>query len=149
MHDVGKIAIPDKILLKPGKLTRDEFDVMKSHTTKGCKIIKQLEFVDDKEFYNNCFDICRFHHEKYDGNGYPDNLKGDEIPISAQIVSIADVYDALVSERVYKSAYSSEKAYDMILHGECGMFNPKLIECFKMVRGEFESFTATFAEKNN
>lgn len=118
MHDIGKIAIPDRILLKPARLTPDEFEVIKTHTTKGCDIIKTLNFIDDHEFYEYCYEICRYHHERYDGKGYPDGLKGDEIPISAQCVSLADVYDALVSERVYKAAYSPEDAYEMIVNGE-------------------------------
>ncbi len=141
MHDVGKIAIPDNILLKPGRLTPDEFEIMKTHTVKGCGILDSISFIDDKEFFEYCYEICRFHHEKFDGHGYPDGLKGDDIPIAAQIVSIADVYDALVSERVYKGKYEPDEAYNMILRGECGMFNPKIIECFKSVRPQFESFS--------
>ena len=145
MHDIGKIAIPDNILLKPGKLTPIEFDVMKSHTTRGCEILTTLEFMDDKAFYECCYKICRHHHERFDGKGYPDQLSGDSIPIEAQIVSLADVYDALVSERVYKDKYTPEKAYDMILHGECGIFNPKILECFKAIKGRFEKL----ANENN
>ncbi|WP_051226483.1 response regulator [Butyrivibrio sp. MC2013] len=136
MHDLGKICIPDSILLKPGKLTKDEFEVMKSHTTRGCEILKMLADVQDKEYYEASYDICRHHHEKYDGNGYPDGLKGDEISLAAQLTSIADVYDALISDRVYKAAYSMDKAYSMIVNGECGAFNPKLMEAFKAARGE-------------
>lgn len=132
LHDVGKIAIPDTILLKPAKLTEEEFRIMKCHTTKGSDIIEQVFAEDDSEYLTCCREIARSHHEKYDGKGYPDGLKGDEIPIAAQVVSIADVYDALISERVYKRAYTKSEAYDMNLHGECGVFNPKLIECFKM-----------------
>lgn len=139
LHDVGKIAIEDKILLKPGKLTKDEFEIMKTHTTKGCEIVNTLDFIEDKEFFGYCYDICRHHHEKYDGKGYPDGLKGDDIPICAQIVSIADVYDALVSDRVYKAGYPKDQAYKMIMNGECGLFNPKLLRCFQMVREEFEA----------
>lgn len=138
LHDVGKIVIPDNILNKPGRLTNDEFDIMKTHTTKGSEIIKRLEFLDDLEFSTYCYEISRHHHEKYDGKGYPDGLTGDDIPISAQIVSIADVYDALVSERVYKESYTPQKAYEMILQGECGIFNPKLLDCFKKVKQQFE-----------
>ena len=143
MHDVGKIAIPDKILLKPARLTPDEFEVIKTHTTKGCEIIKTLDFIDDQKFFNYCLDICRYHHERYDGKGYPDGLKGEEIPIWAQCVSLADVYDALVSERVYKAAYSPEDAYEMILNGECEVFSPRIIECFSGLRGEFEEMIAS------
>lgn len=137
LHDIGKIAIPDKILLKPGRLDDEEFELMKSHTTKGCEIIEHFDFIDDKDFYQCCYDICRYHHEKYDGKGYPDGLKGDDIPISAQIVSLTDVFDALVSERVYKESYTPEKATQMILSGECGLFNPKLLKCFLKVKEKF------------
>lgn len=131
VHDIGKIVIPDSVLLKHGRLTSEEFDIMKTHTIRGCEILKNLDYIEDKEFLGHCFDICRHHHERWNGVGYPDGLAGDEIPISAQVVSIADVYDALTSERVYKPAYSSKLAADMILGGECGVFSPKLIECFK------------------
>ena len=139
LHDVGKIAIPDAILLKPGRLTKDEFDVMKSHTTRGCEVIDMLAGIQKGEYQKVSHEICRHHHERYDGNGYPDKLKGEEIPISAQIVSVADVYDALVSERCYKSAYTKEQAYNMIIKGECGVFSPKLMECFEMARAEMEA----------
>lgn len=138
MHDLGKIAIPDNVLLKPGKLSEDEFNVMKEHTIRGCEIIKTLSFIDDTTFYNYCYEICRNHHERYDGSGYPDHLRGEKIPIAAQIVSLADVYDALVSERVYKNAFSKEQAFKMIMNGECGEFSPKLLQCFKLARKEFE-----------
>ncbi len=139
LHDVGKITIPDKILLKPGKLTPEEFAYMKSHTTRGCDMLNTIEGIWTDEYRQTCYDICRHHHEKYDGRGYPDGLKGEEIPISAQIVSVADVYDALVSERVYKNAYGLDEAYHMIINGECGVFSPKLMECFRQVKGEFEN----------
>lgn len=139
LHDIGKIAIPDSILQKPGKLTDTEFEFMKSHTTRGCEILNSIKGVWDEEYGKISYEICRHHHERYDGKGYPDKLKKDEIPISAQIVSIADVYDALVHERVYKSAYSTEQAFRMILNGECGIFSPKLLECFRHVREKFEA----------
>ena len=140
LHDIGKIAIPDSILLKPGKLTNDEFEYMKSHTTRGCEILSNIENTWDQEYGKYTYEICRYHHERYDGKGYPDGLKGEEIPVSAQIVSIADVYDALVNERVYKSAFAKEKAFQMIVTGECGVFSPKLLDCFWNVRREFEEF---------
>lgn len=140
LHDIGKIAIPDSILLKPGKLTNDEFEYMKSHTTRGCEILSNIENTWDQEYGKYSYEICRYHHERYDGKGYPDGLKGEEIPVSAQIVSIADVYDALVNERVYKSAFAKEKAFQMIVTGECGVFSPKLLDCFWNVRREFEEF---------
>lgn len=145
LHDVGKIAIPDNILLKPGRLTDDEFEYMKSHTTRGSEILSHLTDVWDEEYQKTCYEICRHHHERYDGKGYPDGLKEDEIPISAQIVSIADVYDALVSERVYKSAYSKEEAFRMIVTGACGIFSPKLLECFRNVRNEYEKLADRMA----
>lgn len=138
LHDIGKIAIPDSILLKPGKLTDEEFEYMKSHTLRGCEIIKNIENIWDENYRKTCYEICRGHHERYDGKGYPDGLAGEEIPISAQIVSVADVYDALISERVYKNSYSKDEAYHMIITGECGVFSPKLLECFRNVREEFE-----------
>lgn len=140
LHDVGKIAIPDSILLKPGRLTADEFEQMKQHSVKGSEIIDKLQGIWDEESRKAGYDICRYHHERYDGRGYPDGLLGEEIPVSAQVVSIADVYDALVSERVYKAAYSKEKAFDMITSGQCGAFSPKLLECFRHVRRQFEEF---------
>lgn len=139
LHDIGKIAIPDHILLKPGRLTAEEFEYMKSHTTRGCDILKSIEGVWDDSYGKLSYEICRHHHERYDGKGYPDSLKGEEIPIAAQIVSVADVYDALVTERVYKSAYSKDEAFHMIINGECGMFSPKLLECFRHVRKDFEA----------
>ena len=146
MHDVGKIAIPDHILLKPGKLTDEEFEIMKQHTVKGCDIINTISFINDKEFFQYCYEICRHHHERYDGRGYPDRLKGEDIPISAQIVSLADVYDALVSERVYKKAFTPDQAYEMIQAGQCGTFSPKILECFKMAKGEFEELKRSLGE---
>lgn len=131
MHDIGKIAIPDSVLLKPGKLTDKEFEVMKTHTIRGCEILETLDYTQDEDYFKLCYEICRYHHERWDGKGYPEGLREDKIPIWAQIVSLADVYDALTSERVYKPPYSHEQAVTMILNGECGVFNPKLIMCFK------------------
>ncbi|MDE5940078.1 MAG: HD domain-containing protein [Lachnospiraceae bacterium] len=138
LHDVGKIAIPDAVLLKPGKLTAQEFEVMKTHTTKGCEIIDMLGDIQEGEYGRAGYEICRYHHERYDGKGYPEGLKGEEIPIAAQIVSLADVYDALTSERCYKSAYTPAEAYDMIMRGECGQFSPKLLLCLGKARRELE-----------
>ena len=137
LHDIGKISIPGEILNKPGRLTDEEFEIMKTHTTIGCEILESFKSPYMDEFYQYCYEICRHHHERNDGKGYPDHLKGDEIPISAQIVSIADVYEALVSERVYKSAYSNAEAYAMILNGECGQFSDDVIECFKLAKEDF------------
>lgn len=133
MHDVGKIAIPDYILNKPGKLTAEEFEIMKLHTVRGCEILENVEILKNSDSFVYYHDICRWHHEKWDGHGYPDGLKGDEIPIWAQVVALADCYDALVSERIYKPAYSHEKALEMIQAGECGQFNPALLRAFAKV----------------
>lgn len=137
MHDIGKIGIPDAILLKPGKLTPSEFEVMKTHTTIGCDLLEKFHMDQSDTFYKYCYEICRHHHERWDGNGYPDHLVGDEIPISAQIVAIADVYDALVSPRVYKSPYANSVAYEMIMNGECGQFAPNVLECFALAKEDF------------
>ncbi|MCD7835813.1 MAG: HD domain-containing protein [Lachnospiraceae bacterium] len=139
LHDIGKITIPDAMLMKPGKMTKEEYEFMESHTTKGCEILEQMEGVWDKEYADTCYEICRSHHERYDGNGYPDRLTGDDIPLSAQLVSVADVYDALVNDRVYKKAYSKERSYDMIVSGECGMFNPRILDCFIKSREKIEA----------
>lgn len=149
MHDIGKIAIPDKILNKPGKLTKEEFEIMKTHTTKGCEILAGLARMGDREYLLYAYNICRYHHERWDGNGYPDGLKGDAIPVCAQVVSIVDCYDALTSDRVYKKAYSPEKAYNMILNGECGVFSPKLLECLKNVRGDFMRLTREYSDQES
>ncbi len=137
LHDIGKIGIPDAILLKPGRLTPEEFEIMKTHTTIGCEILEKSYRDQTSEFYRYSYDICRYHHERWDGKGYPDQLVGDEIPIYAQIVAIADVYDALVSPRVYKSAYANSMAYDMIMNGECGQFSPDVLECFGLAKQDF------------
>ena len=131
LHDIGKIMIPEEILNKPGRLTEEEYATIKTHTTEGARILKELAIGQDEPLVKVAHAICRWHHERWDGGGYPDRLKGDEIPIAAQVVALADVYDALTSERCYKQSYSHEKAVDMILHGECGSFNPLLMECLK------------------
>ena len=146
LHDIGKIGIDEKILNKPGRLTKEEFEIMKQHTVIGEDMLKHLEFYQDEELVRYARKICRWHHERYDGRGYPDGLKGDEIPIAAQVVSLADVYDALTSERVYKSAYSHDVAMEMILNGECGQFNPLLLECLKQIAGEIR-FSLEVAEQ--
>ena len=131
LHDIGKIMTPEEILNKPGRLTEEEYATIKTHTTEGARILKGLAIGQDEPLVKVAHAICRWHHERWDGGGYPDRLKGDEIPIAAQVVALADVYDALTSERCYKQSYSHEKAVDMILHGECGSFNPLLMECLK------------------
>ena len=129
LHDVGKIAIPGEILNKPGKLTKEEFEIMKTHTLAGAEMLDQIPYYREEALTKMAYQICRWHHERYDGRGYPDGLKGEEIPISAQIVALADVYDALTRVRVYKPAFTHEKALEMIVNGECGTFNPLLLEC--------------------
>ena len=147
LHDIGKIAIPDSIILKPAKLTKDEFELIKSHTTKGAEIIQHRVRLNDRAIFDYAYDIARHHHEKYDGNGYPDGLKGDEISIAAQIVSLVDVYDALTSKRVYKIAYESDKAYQMILNGHSGVFSPKLLKAFTEVKSWFESLLDMYRDE--
>lgn len=149
LHDIGKIAIPDNILLKPGKLTKDEYEYMKSHTTRGCEVLNNIRDVWDETYSKVSYDICRHHHERYDGKGYPDGLAGEEIPVAAQLVSLADVYDALVSERVYKSAYSADEAFHMIVSGECGIFSPKLLECFRKTKKKFEAMNKAQKQQEN
>lgn len=141
LHDIGKIAINDSILLKPARLTEEEFESMKLHTVTGSEILKSICNVWDEEYEKISYEICRHHHERYDGGGYPDGLKGDEIPVCAQIVALADCYDALANERVYKKAFSKDEAFRMIMDGECGAFSPKLIECFKNARNELEQLS--------
>ena len=141
MHDVGKIAIPDAILNKPGKLTAEEFAVMKTHTVQGAELLEKIPQMRELGAYKYAWDIARHHHERWDGRGYPDGLAGDDISIWAQIVSLADVYDALISRRVYKEAFPWQRALEMIVQGECGVFNPRLLECFlpveAAIRGRF------------
>lgn len=139
MHDVGKIAIPDSILNKPAKLTPEEFEIMKTHTTQGAELLKRIPQLRGHESYQYACDIARHHHERWDGRGYPDGLKGDEISPGAQIVSLADVYDVLVSKRCYKAAFSRTEAVQMIRRGECGAFNPLLLERFLAVEEEIAS----------
>lgn len=140
LHDVGKIAIPDSVLLKPGRFTRDEFEIMKQHTVLGCKIIESIRGFQDRRFLECCHTICRYHHERYDGKGYPDGLEGEDIPLIAQIVSMADVYEALVSKRSYRQSFTLEKAYEMIVSGECGAFSPNLLECLSRAREQMEAY---------
>lgn len=138
LHDIGKISISDTILLKPGKLTKEEYEEMKTHTTKGGEILKRVKGIWDEDFGRCCYDICMYHHERYDGKGYPEGRVGEDIPLAAQIVSVVDVYDALVCKRVYKDAYPKDVAVNMILGGECGAFSPKMLESFMNCREEIE-----------
>ena len=138
LHDIGKISIPEEVLNKPGRLTDEEFEIIKQHSAVGAEMLADLPFHNDEKLVTTAHDICRWHHERWDGGGYPDGLCADEIPISAQVVALADVYDALTSERVYKPAYSHQKAIDMILGGECGAFNPLLLDCLLEARDEIK-----------
>lgn len=146
LHDVGKISIPDAILNKPGRLTDEEYQIMKSHPMAGCRILEGMTGVGDQEYMDYAYSICRYHHERWDGRGYPDGLKGNNIPLCAQIVALADVYDALTTKRVYKDPYGHEKSINMILNGECGLFNPMLLECLKQVQSEFANVAAYYAD---
>ena len=150
LHDIGKIGIDEKILNKPGKLTKEEFEIMKTHTLIGASMLKSIEMYQNEKLLQVAYQICRWHHERYDGKGYPDGLKGEEIPISAQVVAIADVYDALVGKRVYKKAFSHETAIHMILNGECGAFNPLLLECLTDIQNRLkEENKSGFNKKEN
>ena len=131
LHDIGKIRIPEEILNKPGRLTDEEFKIMKTHSVIGASMIWDMHFLQDHPLVHTAWEICRWHHERWDGKGYPDGLKGEEIPISAQVVAIVDVYDALTSERCYKKAFDHDTAIQMILDGQCGQFNPILLKCLK------------------
>ena len=146
-HDLGKISIDKAILNKPGKLTKEEYEIVKTHSMAGAQMLDALPEYKDTPFVKTAYEICRWHHERYDGKGYPDGLKGEEIPISAQVVSLADVYDALVSERVYKKAFSHEKALEMIRNGECGTFNPLLLQCMTEAQDKLKTMMEV-AEKN-
>lgn len=139
LHDIGKISIPEEVLNKPGKLTKEEFEVIKTHTTIGSRIIEEMAPQEEKPLIKMAWQICRWHHERWDGKGYPDGLVGEKIPIGAQVVALADVYDALTSERCYKKAFSHEVAINMILDGQCGAFNPLLLECLRDVSEDLTS----------
>ena len=138
LHDIGKIAIPDQILNKPGRLTPEEFKIMQQHSQVGADMLKNLVAEQDEPLVKAAYEICRWHHERWDGRGYPDGLKGNEIPMHAQVVALADVYDALTSQRCYKEAYPHEKAVQMIMDGECGAFNPMLLECMREVQADLK-----------
>ena len=146
MHDIGKITIPDEILNKPGWLTAEEFEIMKQHTVNGAKMLEGMQFFKNESLMRFTYEICRWHHERWNGKGYPDGLQGNDIPIAAQIVSIADVYDALTNERCYKEAYSHEKALNMIRNNKCGVFNPLLLECLNDVA---DNLPTEMNEKDN
>lgn len=149
LHDIGKIMIPDAILLKPGPLTREEFEIMKTHCQKGCEVLDRASMDWNSKYLEIGKEICRYHHEKWDGGGYPDGLKGDEIPISAQIVSVADIYDALTSERIYKAAYDPETAFEIITSGGCGEFSDKIMNAFRKSRAGFEEILGIISTDKN
>lgn len=138
LHDIGKVAIPSEILNKQGKLSAEEWEIMKTHTLKGDEFLHDMVIDQTEPLMLTAHEICRWHHERYDGNGYPDGLRGEQIPISAQTVALADVYDALTSDRCYKKAFSHQQATEMILNGECGVFNPLLIRCFKKIANKLQ-----------
>ncbi len=146
MHDIGKIAVPDHILNKPGPLTAEEFAIMQTHTTVGSQLAEQFNYMNDALYLRYIYNITLYHHERWDGKGYPMGLAGDDIPICAQVVGIADVFDALTSKRSYKPAYSSEKAINMILNGECGAFSPKLLECLKRASRDFSALAQQYSD---
>ncbi|MCD8278382.1 sensor domain-containing diguanylate cyclase/phosphohydrolase [Enterocloster citroniae] len=148
LHDIGKIAIEDRILNKPGRLTPEEFEIMKTHTIKGCQILDSLGRMSDKEYLQYAYNICHYHHERWDGKGYPEGLCKDAIPICAQAVSVVDAYDALTSDRVYKNAIPYQQAANMILNGECGAFSPKMLECFKTVQPALAGLCRQYADGN-
>ncbi len=138
LHDIGKMSVPEEILNKPGRLTKEEFEIMKRHAEDGEKMLKDIPYRHNEAIIRFGREICRWHHERYDGSGYPDGLKGDDIPISAQVVALADVYDALTSKRVYKDSFTHEKAIDMIKNGECGAFNPLILKCLDEIKDDLK-----------
>ncbi len=146
LHDIGKISTPDSILMKPGPLTPEEREIMKGHTVTGYQILRSLENSLDQEYLRYAHNICHYHHERWDGSGYPEGLSGDDIPICAQVVGLADAYDALTSKRIYKDSYSFVEAVNTILKGECGAFSPKLLDCFKNVTDQFDALTREYAD---
>ena len=146
LHDIGKIAIPDAILNKPGRLTPEEYEIMKTHSVRGCEMLAGLDRMGDREYLQYAYNICRYHHERWDGRGYPDGLKCDNIPLCAQVVGIADCYDALTNDRVYKKALPPEQAINMILNGECGAFSPRLLEIMKDVQRVLMRLSAEYAD---
>lgn len=146
LHDVGKISIPDAVLMKPGKLEPEEWEIMKSHCVMGCHVLDSLSDIGNREYLRYAHNICHYHHERWDGSGYPEGLSGDNIPICAQVVGLADAFDALTSKRVYKDAYSLETAINMILNGESGAFSPKLLECFKHVTERYKALARSYAD---
>lgn len=146
LHDVGKILIPDSILLKPAKLTADEYEIVKGHTTKGCEIIDALAEYQEELYHKYSYEICRYHHERFDGKGYPDKLSGDEIPLSAQIVSITEAFDALMINNVFRERMEFDEAFHMIMEGDCGIFAPKIVQCFQSNKERFRAIDKKYSE---
>ena len=146
LHDIGKVLVPDSIIMKPLKLTNEEFEVVKSHTTKGCDILSEIKQFQSEKLYNYCYEVCRYHHERYDGKGYPEGLRGENIPLSAQIVSIADAFDALTTSNTYRKAIPFDKAYSMVLNGECGMFSPRILQVFKLSKDKISEINHEFID---
>ena len=148
LHDIGKIHIPEEILNKQGRLTDEEYEIMKTHTVIGASMIREMQFLQDNPLVHTAWEICRWHHERWDGKGYPDGLKGEEIPISAQVVSIVDAYDALVNERSYKEAFDHDTAMKMILDGQCGQFHPILLKCLKQLSPQLSQMLGNERDDN-
>lgn len=146
LHDIGKIGIPDSILNKPGPLSKEEWETMKTHSLIGCRILENLESATDRDYLRYAHNICHYHHERWDGKGYPEGISGDDIPICAQVVGLADAYDALRTTRAYKEAYTHEQAVTMILNGQCGVFSPKLLECFALAESQMALLAQTYAD---
>ncbi|OQB15146.1 MAG: Cyclic di-GMP phosphodiesterase response regulator RpfG [Firmicutes bacterium ADurb.Bin193] len=146
LHDIGKITIPDSILLKKGMLTPIERETIKLHSLRGAEIIEQLSSSLNSTYFKACYDICKYHHERWDGSGYPERLKGEEIPLCARVVAIADAYEALTSARPYKPSFSHKIAVEMIENGDCGMFDPNILECFKAVKNKFEKVAGKYID---
>ena len=140
MHDVGNITVPDSIINRPGRLSRYEMELLKQHTIKGSEIMKVMSEIQEDDYSRICYNVCRYHHEKYDGMGYPEGLKGDQIPIEAQIVGLADMYDALVNVTVNKEAYTSQEAFYKLMRGDCGELSPQMKECLDAARKSLEMF---------
>jgi putative two-component system response regulator len=144
LHDVGKIAIPDRILLKPGRLDQDEYEIMKTHTTRGKEIIGELGDVSSSLYLRHCEDICLNHHERWDGRGYPNQLKEYEIPLTARLAAVADVYDALVSARVYKEAFSYSESIKIIIDGSGTQFDPVVVEAAVRIQDRFREIAEQY-----
>ena len=149
LHDIGKIAIPDSILNKPGRLTAEEYEIMKTHAVKGAEMLSKLKKIGNEDYLYYANNICKYHHERWDGKGYPEGLKGDDIPVCAQVTSIADCYDALTNDRVYKKAIPPAEALNMIFDGECGTFSPKLMDCLHNISEKFQEIAVDYRDSES